>query len=92
MYTAHTVIGQKDYCIGNDHSLASLMYDIVHCQGRLVDPEPISVKENGKTIATANFGHWTADGRDVYFLFPNGAKKVTKFNLSIEEANSTTVH
>lgn len=93
MYTAHTVIDQKDYCIGNDPSLANLMYDIVHCQGRICDPEPISIKENGYTMAVATFGHWTTDGRDVFFFFPKTqGKKLVRFNLSIEEANSTTVH
>jgi hypothetical protein len=86
MYSAHANINGQDKVIAKVTNLASLMYDVTHNYGSITDPEPAVLKEDGKTIGTVSFGHWTTDGRDVYFTFPNGAKKLVKLFLTLEES------
>lgn len=84
MYTAHSTIGTQDYLVCRSDNLADLMYDVVHTHGMLNDPEPAIIKYLGRTIGTVNFGHWTGEGRDCFFTFPNGGKKLVTLSLDME--------
>lgn len=86
MLTAHANFNGQDCEVARASNLAELMYEVTHGYGCMNDPEPCVIKENFRsTIGTVSFGHWTTDGRDCYFVFPNGARKLIKLSVSLED-------
>lgn len=74
-----------DSLICSESCLSELMYSVSHLP--IKEEKPVILFQQGNPVGIASFGQLTTDGRETYFLFPNGSKKFVKLFADLDNLN-----